>query len=76
MERSTGTPNDGKDPAQRKRLFPHWLMWAGGVMLVLLVAGVAVVAYVLHNAEPILRRRVIASLEERFRAPEIGRAHV
>ena len=69
MERSTGTPNDGKDPAQRKRLFPHWLMWAGGVMLVLLVAGVAVVAYVLHNAEPILRRRVIASLEERFRAP-------
>lgn len=38
-------------------------------MLIGLLAAAAVVAYVIHNAEPILRRRVVASLEARFRSP-------
>jgi hypothetical protein len=38
-------------------------------MLILLIAAALVIAYVVHNAEPILRRRVIASLEQRFRSP-------
>jgi hypothetical protein len=40
-----------------------------GVVVVLAVVAVAVVAYVVHNAEPILRKRVIASLENRFDSP-------
>jgi hypothetical protein len=52
-------------------------MWAGGVVLLLLLAVTGVVAYVIHNAEPILRRRVIASLEERFHAPvELDALHI
>ena len=46
-------------------------------MLVLLVLATAVVAYVIHNAEPILRRRVIASLEQRFHSPvELDALHI
>jgi len=49
-----------------RRRVPRWLVWGCGVVLVLLlIAGVAV-AYVVHNAEPILRRKVIATLEQRF----------
>jgi hypothetical protein len=53
-------------PLRRPR---RWLMWSGGLVLLLVVVVVAVVAYVLHNAEPILKRRVIATLEERFHSP-------
>jgi hypothetical protein len=64
-------------PSHRRRRFPRWLAWTGGVMLLLLAVITAVVAYVIHNAEPILRRRVIASLEERFRAPvELDGLHI
>jgi hypothetical protein len=64
-------------PDRRRRRFPRWLAWTAGLALVLLAAGAAVVAYVIHNAEPILRQRVIASLEERFRAPvELDAAHI
>jgi hypothetical protein len=41
------------------------------------VAAAAVVTYVIRNAEPILRRRVIASLEDRFRSPvELDALHI
>lgn len=77
IERSTGTPSDGNHPVQRKRTLRRWPMWAGGAMLVLLAAATAVVAYVIHDAEPILRRRVIASLRERFHAPvELDALHI
>ena len=63
--------------AGRRRQFPRWLAWGCGVVLVLLVIVGAVVAYVLHNAEPILRRRVIATLEERFHSPaELDALHI
>jgi hypothetical protein len=42
-----------------------------------LAAAGAVVAYVVHNAEPILRRRVIATLEDRFKSPvELDALHI
>jgi hypothetical protein len=42
----------------------------------MVVAG-AVVAYVVHNAEPILRRRVIATLEDQFKSPvELDALHI
>jgi hypothetical protein len=56
---------------------PRWLAWVGGVVFVVLVAGGAVAAYVIHNAEPILRRRVIATLEDRFHSPvELDTLHI
>ena len=67
--RGTNHPVPSQSPAQHRRRVPRWLAWTAGAALVLLAAGAAVVAYVIHNAEPILRQRVIASLEERFRAP-------
>jgi hypothetical protein len=47
------------------------------VGLVALVAGVGVAGYGVRNAEPILRRRVIASLEGRFHSPvELDALHI
>src|SRR5579871_1765878 len=55
----------------------RWHLWLGGVALALTIVAAAVVAYVVHNAEPILRRRVIASLEDRFRSPvQLGELHI
>jgi hypothetical protein len=49
----------------------------GGVVLGLLVVSAVVVAYVVRHAEPILRKRVIASLEERFDSPvELDALHI
>jgi hypothetical protein len=74
-EQSAGTAAPG--PAPGRRRFPRWLAWTGGAALALALAAAAVVAYVIHNAEPILRRRVIASLQERFRAPvELDALHI
>jgi hypothetical protein len=47
------------------------------VVLGLFGVGAVVVAYVVRNAEPILRRRVIASLEQRFHSPvELDALHI
>ena len=57
-------------PAPRKTSrLRRWLIWSG-----LLAAGVAVfflsaILYAMHNAGPILRDRVVATLEQRFRSP-------
>jgi hypothetical protein len=60
-----------------RRRIPRWLVWAGALMLAGLVVAGAVVAYVVHNAEPILRRRVIATLEYRFKSPvELDALHI
>jgi len=81
----SGGPRPGEMEAEKparpdargRRRFPRWLAWGCGVALVLLVVAGAVVAYVLHNAEPILRRRVIASLEQRFQSPvELDVLHI
>jgi hypothetical protein len=46
-------------------------------VLLVVVAVAAALAYVVHNAAPILRRRVIASLEVRFHSPvELDALHI
>jgi hypothetical protein len=66
-------PPEGK----RGRSFPRWLSRLGAVALVIVVVALVVVAYVIHNAEPILRRRVIASLQDRFQSPvELDSLHI
>ena len=56
---------------------PRWAEWTGGVFLLLVVATGVVLEYVILNAEPILRRRVIASLQARFNSPvELDALHI
>jgi hypothetical protein len=59
----------GQLPARRPGRWRRWLAFAalvcGSVVVVLAVA----VLYAMRNAGPILRRRVVATLEERFRSP-------
>jgi hypothetical protein len=62
---------------RRKGIFPLWLSRLGAVVLVLLVVLGLAGEYVAHNAEPMLRRRVIANLEERFHSPvELDELHL
>lgn len=44
------------------------LMWIGGVLLLLLIAAAVTISVVLHHAEPYLRARLLAELEQRFHA--------
>jgi hypothetical protein len=69
--------NEQSGTGTRPKRLPRWLVWAGGSVLVLLVIAAVVVTYILRNAEPILRKRVIASLEDRFRSPvELEALHI
>lgn len=43
-------------------------MWIGGALLLLLIAAAVAVSVALHHAEPYLRARLLAELEERFDA--------
>src|SRR6185312_1986661 len=43
-------------------------MWAGGALLLLLVAAAIAVTMALHRAEPYLRARIVAALEQHFHA--------
>ena len=58
-----------KQARRRKPIFPLWLSRLGAVVLALLIALGVAGEYVAHNAEPVLRRRVIANLENRFHSP-------
>lgn len=44
------------------------MIWIGGSLLAALAALAGIVALVLHRAEPYLRARIVAELEERFHA--------
>ena len=81
LQPGAGEGTDGSGPGRgvrrgrsRRRV---WLVRIGVVVLVVLAVVGGVVEYVLHNAEPILRRRVIATLEERFHSPvELDALHI
>ena len=47
----------------------RWLKILLSLVAVAIVAFVAVAAYIVHNAEPLVRARVVAALSERFHAP-------
>lgn len=62
---------------QSRNRLPRWVLWTGGTMLLLAAVAAVAVAYVVHNSEPILRRRVIATLEDRFHSPvELDALHI
>ncbi len=61
----------------RRRRVPRWVVWMIGIALAVVAAAGVAVEYVVHNAEPILRRRVIATLEQRFHSPvELDALHI
>ena len=61
----------------RRRRIPRWVWWVGVAGLVVGIALGVAVEYVAHNAEPILRRRLIAALQDRFHAPvELDALHI
>lgn len=63
--------------SKRRRRIPRWLFWMTIVIASLVVAFVIVLAWVAHNAEPILRQRVIANLERRFQSHvELDELHI
>lgn len=54
-----------------------WLMWTAGVLLILLIAAAVAISVALHRAEPFLRARLGAELEQRFHAHvELDSFHV
>ena len=64
-------------PVRRRGAVPRWVWWMSGMILVVAVAVATVVVYVARNTEPILRKRVIATLEDRFRSPvELDALHI
>ena len=74
--RQPSPPTDVPDPARRRRL-PGWVVALAIAAVALLALFAVALRYAVRNAEPILRRRVIATLEDRFRSPvELDALHV
>ena len=73
-----GARPSGSGPAQpRPPVFPLWLSRLGTVVLAVAIVLGAAGEYVAHHAEPMLRWRVIASLEQRFHSPvELDALHL
>ena len=64
-------------PARRPRRLRRWVLWVIWIAIACVVAFLAVMAWVAHNAEPILRQRVIANLEQRFQSHvELDELHI
>lgn len=77
MSESGVSERKGDVRAPRRRGWRRWVWWVGGSVIVLLVAVAGVGSYVVRNAEPILRKRVIVSLEGRFHSPvELDALHI
>ena len=75
-EEQTGETQQPAGSPRRRRV-PRWVVWMIGVALAVVAAVGVAVEYVVHNAEPILRRRVIATLEQRFHSPvELDALHI
>jgi hypothetical protein len=64
----------GQGPFWRRH---PWLMWTAGVLLVLLIAAAVAISMAIHRAEPFLRARLVAELQQRFHARvELDSFHV
>ncbi len=64
-ELEQGNSGGIKQPPLHRRI-PRWLLWMTVAAISLTIVFVAVLAWVAHNAAPLLRQRVIANLEDRF----------
>jgi hypothetical protein len=79
MNYRVGRHGDSKEVRHGKppRQIPRWLVLIVGLVFLSVVVAGAVIAYVLHNAEPILKQRVIATLEDRFKSPvQLDELHI
>jgi hypothetical protein len=47
----------------------RWLMWVGGGFVLAAVVGAGVVEWVLRQVQPMLRKKVIATMSARFNSP-------
>ncbi|HXE06423.1 MAG TPA: hypothetical protein VN612_00920 [Acidobacteriaceae bacterium] len=62
---------------RRPRRLRRWMWWVIWIAIACVVAFLVVLAWVAHNAEPILRQRVIANLEQRFQSHvELDELHI
>jgi hypothetical protein len=63
--------------AALKRRRSRWMMGVGVLFLVMLVGAVVAVVWTAHNAEPIVKARVVQTLSERFHTPvELDELHL
>lgn len=58
-----------KSPHTATRKQKRWFFWTGGTLALLLIAAGSAIAWMIRNAEPILRRRVVETLSARFNSP-------
>ena len=67
-EEAAGNPKepDSTVALRRRRRIRRWMWWMIWIALAGGIAFLVVLAWVAHNAEPILKQRVIANLEQRF----------
>src|SRR5271155_4717299 len=71
---------DAEIPIQPKRTMgqlSRWLLWIGGIAVVVLLIVGAVVGFLLHRAQPMIRASLIGTLQKRFHAKvELDDLHV
>jgi hypothetical protein len=65
-ETSTETP---KAEERRRWWRRRWVLWVGGVFVVLAVAGALAVEWGLRQLQPMMRRKVVETLSVRFHSP-------
>lgn len=73
------TTNIGAPPQQKHKRWwrKRWLQWLAGVAVLCTIGCVIAVRYVENHAEPILRERIIESMEKRFNSPvELDRVDI
>ena len=80
QHRTGGEDNSAASPQPRRRRprrLRRWVWWVTWIAIACVVTFLAVLAWVAHNAEPILRQRVIANLEQRFQSHvELDELHI
>jgi hypothetical protein len=53
-------------PPRKRRRFPRWLLWTGGVLLVVLAAMGITADVLLHRAAPMMRASLVDTLQKRL----------
>ena|GEM_PF-123548 len=64
------TETNPQTTTQKRRWWQRrWLWWLAGIVAACAIVAVAALQYVVRNAEPILRKRIIETVSARFDAP-------
>jgi hypothetical protein len=68
---------DAKVKKSRGKSGRRWLLWSAAVLLALVALGAGVLSWFYRRAEPFLRVRIVAALQERFHARvELDSVHI